>query len=448
MSYAVGPLAVPAAGSVQLPVPSESPIRLVAVVIDNATPYVLTVNLAGSARFVAPFTSDLLPLPDSISQSVTIQASRAPGGPASVTQSYITATYYDTTEDTPDGYPASLASQLIQAVLAGGHVDTVDTVTTVTNPVDATLSGPVVVDHVTGDVLGNLLGSAASVTGNVGGKVVNNAATAASGLFGNGSDGAVTLASNTTLLRDAQYTSLTINAGVILNTAGYRARATIQIALGNASLVHNNGGNGANGGNAGTAGATGSMLGGGLGGLGGNGGGGGGASPASPSLGGNGGNAGQNATGGGPAGGLGGKGASGGPLNVAAPLGQVASVPGLTGGGGGGGGSGGGGTFGNGGGGGGGGGLVSLAAPVITGTAHIGADGGNGGNATSGGSAANGNGGGGGGGGLVYILTNRGNLSVNLSLTAAGGSAGAGSGTGTGGTAGQAGLVIVTEAPS
>jgi hypothetical protein len=41
-------------------------------------------------------------------------------------------------------------------------------------------------------------------------------------IFGDGSDGDVTIAANTTLTRDMFYNNLTINAGIVLNTGGYR----------------------------------------------------------------------------------------------------------------------------------------------------------------------------------------------------------------------------------
>ena len=41
-------------------------------------------------------------------------------------------------------------------------------------------------------------------------------------IYGSGMDGNVTISSNTTLTRDMYYNNLDVNAGIVLNTAGYR----------------------------------------------------------------------------------------------------------------------------------------------------------------------------------------------------------------------------------
>ena len=41
-------------------------------------------------------------------------------------------------------------------------------------------------------------------------------------IYGSGNDGNVTISSNTTLTRDMHYNNLTIDPGIVLNTAGYR----------------------------------------------------------------------------------------------------------------------------------------------------------------------------------------------------------------------------------
>ncbi len=99
------------------------------------------------------------------------------------------------------------------------------------------------------------------------------AAAAAGGLaiFGDGSDGDVTISSNTTLTRDMFYNSLTVNAGITLNTGGYRI--FVKGTLTNNGIITNPGGNGGNAtssavGAAGAAGASGSIGGGGAGAIG------------------------------------------------------------------------------------------------------------------------------------------------------------------------------------
>ena len=41
-------------------------------------------------------------------------------------------------------------------------------------------------------------------------------------IYGSGMDGNVTITSNTTLTRDMYYNNLQVDAGIVLNTAGYR----------------------------------------------------------------------------------------------------------------------------------------------------------------------------------------------------------------------------------
>lgn len=62
------------------------------------------------------------------------------------------------------------------------------------------------------------------------------------GAFGDGSDGSVTISANTTLTEDKHYVNLTINAGVRLNTNGYRL--LVKGTLTNNGIISNNGGDG------------------------------------------------------------------------------------------------------------------------------------------------------------------------------------------------------------
>jgi hypothetical protein len=59
-------------------------------------------------------------------------------------------------------------------------------------------------------------------------------------VYGNGSDGTVTIATNTTLTRDMYYLNLTINSGVMLNTAGFKVfvknTLTLNGGIGNGTL--------------------------------------------------------------------------------------------------------------------------------------------------------------------------------------------------------------------
>ncbi len=79
-------------------------------------------------------------------------------------------------------------------------------------------------------------------------------------IFGNGATGAVTISSNTTLTADVYYTTLTVNNGFTLTTAGYRVFASVSIT--NNGTITATGGAGGVGqnealtGTGGTAGAT------------------------------------------------------------------------------------------------------------------------------------------------------------------------------------------------
>jgi len=249
---------------------------------------------------------------------------------------------------------------------------------------------------------------------------INNISAGLAGLFGRGADGDVTIgAGTTTLTRSMEYHNLTINAGGILNPAGYPVFVQ-NLFTGTNGSMSRGGNNGSNAAGAG-AGASGAGLAVGMysgSAAGGNGG----AAGGAGSLGGNGGNVPQEyAT---IVGGNGGNGtqAGGGGGSVsrisetsgrfslpqwamAGRPGGSSTLVGTAGAGGGGGGGGAGGTSG-GGGGGGGGGFLSICARIVACQAAFSfiTKGGNGGNAGANGGNAGG-GGGGMGGPLVLIYS-------------------------------------------
>jgi len=99
--------------------------------------------------------------------------------------------------------------------------------------------------------------------------IVNGSPIANNLFYGNGADGNATIAVSDTLTQDKYYDSLTINAGVILNTGGYRIFVKNTLTNnGTISRDGNAGGNGGNGGNGadsgfatgGTAGTAGAAL--------------------------------------------------------------------------------------------------------------------------------------------------------------------------------------------
>lgn len=247
-------------------------------------------------------------------------------------------------------------------------------------------------------------------------------------LFGSGSDGAVTISSNTTLTRDMYYTTLVVDNGFTLTTAGFKVFATTSIT---------NNGTISNAGASATATATGA-AGGAAGTLGGGTAGGNGAAGGTGAAGTTG-NACLGSAGGAGGGGSSTSGGAGGTRNAAQTLPRAlvpammmldhASTVRILSGGTGGGGGGGNGAD-SGGGGGGGGGVVWLASPTITNAGTITAAGGNGSNKVG---TDAGGGGGGGGGSVVKIYKT---LSESGLTTVAGGTAGSGVQAATNGTAG------------
>lgn len=269
-------------------------------------------------------------------------------------------------------------------------------------------------------------------------------------IFGNGADGSVTIAANTTLSADMYYNTLTVNAGVTLNTAGYAVYVKGACVI-NGTLASN----GSNGGNA-SAGVAGTA----------------GAGAASGSLGG-GANGAAGKTGN-VAGGVGGNviyavgsaGGTGGSGSLAGGAAGTATVPPANAGGlgiitkatnpftrclalngcqlngGSGGGSGGGNASASAatGGGGGGGGVVLLVAKTLSGSGALQAIGGNGGSSYNNTNVTGGSGGG--GGGLIVVISTTDITSTSITRSVAGGSGSAGFNTGTTGATGTAGTLV------
>ena len=73
--------------------------------------------------------------------------------------------------------------------------------------------------------------------------------------YGNGSDGDVTISSNTNLTIDKQYNNLTVNGGIILNTAGYTVRVKQTLTNNGTVTDSTTGGAGGGGGSGGTGGS-------------------------------------------------------------------------------------------------------------------------------------------------------------------------------------------------
>lgn len=278
------------------------------------------------------------------------------------------------------------------------------------------------------------------------------------GLIGDGVDGAVTISVNTTLTRDMYYSSLTVNAGVTLNTGGFVIFCDGPVNVAATGFIARNGNPGGNAATSSAGGAAGAIAGvttgtgaaGAAGGAGTIAAGASGASSAAQS--GEGGSGGVGGNGGVGSGGVGGSGGNSGALtiryfrNVQATWKYTAVgtyMPLGTGGAGGAAGGGDGTNLGRGGGGGGSSaGGVMIICDSLNNLGTIQVKGGSGGNGGAGalGNIGGGAGGGGGGGGTIIIFCN---TITNLgTLDDSGGTAGtgsAGAGTGSAGTNGSAG---------
>lgn len=259
--------------------------------------------------------------------------------------------------------------------------------------------------------------------------------------FGLASDGIVTISSNTTLVRDMYYQSLTINPSVILSTNGYRIFSVDSIV--NNGTIDRSGNNAiANAGGValavgtiglGTAGGAGGGVGAGTAGT-----------NVATSLGGTAGSGGTGA-----AGAAGNAGVTilltavqGGleamqSIRMAQVAQTLGTTPTIINGGAGGGGGGGGGVAASGGGGGGGAGVIVISTRSLTGSGLICACGGNGASAPG----VNGGGGGAGGGGVIITITENDVTATGLTLSVAPGTVGSGNGTGLSGNAGTVGRI-------
>lgn len=259
------------------------------------------------------------------------------------------------------------------------------------------------------------------------------------GDLGDGSDGIVTITTDTTLVRDMYYDTLTINPTINLYPNGFRIFCLNTLTC---NGIINRNGNNAVGNTAGAIQPAGTLGSGSAGGVGGGAGAGTAGTAAANSLGGSAGSGGAGAAGGGGAAGTNSppSAATGGQevFKTArqALAGQIAgATPTLALGGSGGGGGGGGGVAASGGGGGGGGGPMLVVARTLTGTGSLSAHGGDGGNAPG----VNGGGGGAGGGGVIVTISQNDVTATSLTFDVAPGAVGSGNGTGVGGNPGGAG---------
>ena len=261
-----------------------------------------------------------------------------------------------------------------------------------------------------------------------------------SGWFGDGVDGIQTITSDTTLVRDMYYDTLTVNASVNLFTGGFRIHVLNTCTV--TGKIDRSGAPGLTSA-APAALAAGSLGASGAGGAGGGAGAGSAGAATTASVG----------TAGG-TGGTGSGGAGGAAGSVTAPTAALGGVEQLNAarqasicrdlantvlnGGSGGGGGGGSGVAASGGAGGSGGGVLLICARTLTGAGTIAAAGGNG--AT--GQLVNGGGGGGGGGGTIAVITENDTTATSLTLSVAAGVGGGGLGAGLNGATGTVGRIF------
>ncbi len=332
-------------------------------IVSNCTSWLTTISGAAGTSTLQPYTADIIPV--TLSQVLSYQMSVPPGGnpvPIPNLNTYLQADWFTAGNASPSGtYPVALVSQAITAAIAG---------------------------------------------------IVGTYQALSPGQLGTAADGVVVISANTTLTRNMNYSSLTVNNGVTLETGGYIIFCTGTVTC-NGQID--------NSGSPGTSGAAGG--------------------PGSPYLfaGGNGGTAGANgsAPGGGTAqggkGGVGDNGITNGGAVVVAPLGAywlTALTTNTYGGG-----SGGGGGSAGGAGGGGGGGVVMIFCGALAGSGSITANGGPGPTSPSGTWGS-----GGGGGGIVFIACSSSTFTGTITVT--GGTGGIGtSGNGLPGNQGIAVLI-------
>jgi hypothetical protein len=321
--------------------------------------------VGGNQYLLQPFMADLYVLPTG-GQPVSVAFSQVPGGLISAsTGSFCTATWYLPSDQISDAFPIALTAAAITSAISG------------------------------------VIGTYQALTPNQ---------------LGTGADGAVVISGNTTLTRNMNYSSLTVNAGVTLETGSFIIYCTGTVMVN--GTIDNSGQPGTN---HGTGAPSGAFFGGGAGNTG-------------------------NASGGAPPGGTVQGGAGGGDINsvgtttvIGPPSGL--SLQGLLSN-----------TYGGGAGGsayessgsntqvgGGGGGVVMIFCNILAGAGTISANGGAG--------ALNGNSGpaadaGGGGGGIVFVACAAGSTFAGVLSTAGGAPANYAFGTATAGKAGSTVLII------
>lgn len=207
MKLATGPYTLPGGGHISISLPAAT-LLVRAVIIGNLTPAAVTVTIAGQTSHLLPATANLFTL-SSGSQGIVVTSL------GTATQSgTITAEWLTPATVPGSGYPM------------GGAVTNLtlgpDATVKITGPV--TIAGPV--SLAAGSKVGVTGGQLADASG-VANQPTSSQITGAQ--FGSGVDGAVTLTASATLTRDMHYTTLTVDAGVTLTTAGYRVLAKVAV---------------------------------------------------------------------------------------------------------------------------------------------------------------------------------------------------------------------------
>ncbi len=219
MRLTTGPYTVAGGGTVTIPLPAAT-LLAKAVIIGNLTPAPVTVTIAGQTSVLLPASANLYSLSSGSAPIVVTSLGTSNKGGT------ITAEWMTPATTPKSGYPISGA---VTNLTLGA-----DATVKVTGPV--TIAGGTI-DLAAGSVIGVSGGQLKAVSGQ---SLQPISTTLLPSDLGSGATGSVTLTANATLTRTVDYTTLAIDAGVVVSTGGYIIRCT-----GTASIegtVANNGG--------------------------------------------------------------------------------------------------------------------------------------------------------------------------------------------------------------
>ena len=120
MATVNGPFAVSLGTTLLLTPPQASGVYFSLLRIDNSSPFIATVTVAGDQFFLLPFTYDIYSLPAN-GAPVTAAFAQVPGGSGGSAgqNSFCTTTWFAPADRITDSYPGSLTSAAITATIIG-----------------------------------------------------------------------------------------------------------------------------------------------------------------------------------------------------------------------------------------------------------------------------------------------------------------------------------------